>query len=503
MTSASEAGTSGAPSYVQILKSTALIGGSSVITLVFAMLRNKAAALLLGPEGFGLMGLYNSILDLGQSVAGLGVPSSGVRQIAEAVGTGESGRIAMTAAILRRVALLLGLAGAVLLCTLAVPVARLTFGDAGHAAGVVLVSAALFFRIVADGQMALIQGMRRIGDLARVNMWSALCATAVTIPLLVLFGMNGIVPSLVAGAAAGLAVSWLYSRWVPVEPATPSLREMRRETSELVKLGLALMSSSLAATGSAYLVRLIVVHWDGVAAAGFYQAAWTLGGLYAGFILQAMGADFYPRLTAVCEDAGECNRLVNEQAQIGMLLAGPGVMATLTVTPLIVSLFYSSQFHEAVEVLRWICLGMMLRIVAWPIGFIIVARGARLTLFATEAAAGLLHVGLAWLLTVRFGVAGAGAAFFGLYVWHGLIVYAIARWMTGFRWSRANVVLALVFLPATAAVFAALALLPGLPATLFGVAVTAAAGLYSLHALAHLLPPEALPARLRRWLPKG
>ncbi len=137
-----------------------------------------------------------------------------------------------------------------------------------------------------------------------------------------------------------------------------------------------------------------------------------------------------------------------------MLLAGPGVMATLTVTPLIVSLFYSSQFHEAVEVLRWICLGMMLRIVAWPIGFIIVARGARLALFATELAAGLLHVGLAWMLTVRFGVVGAGAAFFGLYVWHGLIVYVIARWMTGFRWSAANVVLALVFLPATAAVFA-------------------------------------------------
>jgi len=151
-----------------------------------------------------------------------------------------------------------------------------------------------------------------------------------------------------------------------------------------------------------------------------------------------------------------------------MLLAGPGVMATLTVTPLIVSLFYSSQFHEAVEVLRWICLGMMLRIVAWPIGFIIVARGARLALFATELAAGLLHVGLAWMLTVRFGVVGAGAAFFGLYVWHGLIVYVIARWMTGFRWSAANVVLALVFLPATAAVFAPSALLAGLPATLFG-----------------------------------
>ena len=45
--------------------------------------------------------------------------------------------------------------------------------------------------------------------------------------------------------------------------------------------------------------------------------------MYVGFILQAMGSDFYPRLTAVADDHAECNRLVNEQAQIGLLLAGP------------------------------------------------------------------------------------------------------------------------------------------------------------------------------------
>jgi len=43
--------------YGQILKSSALIGGSSVLSLGLAMIRNKAMALLLGPTGIGLIGL--------------------------------------------------------------------------------------------------------------------------------------------------------------------------------------------------------------------------------------------------------------------------------------------------------------------------------------------------------------------------------------------------------------------------------------------------------------
>ena len=42
-----------------------------------------------------------------------------------------------------------------------------------------------------------------------------------------------------------------------------------------------------------------------------------------------MAADFYPRLTAAITRPEEANRLVNEQAHVGLLLAGPGVIATL------------------------------------------------------------------------------------------------------------------------------------------------------------------------------
>lgn len=490
----------GEKSYVQILKSTAVIGGSSVVNIAFAAVRNKAIAILLGPDGVGLMGLFNTIADLTQTVAGLGVQASGVRQVAEAVGTGDEDRIARTAIVLGRVSVALGLLGGLLLTALSLPVAQFTFGDRGHAAALVLLSLAVFLKLVSAGQTALLQGLRRISDLAWINIVGALASTIITIPIIYLFGEQGIVPSLVAVAATTLATSWWYRRKVHLPKPATSLLQTRRETTMLLKLGFAFMASAVLTAGAAYAIRLIILRLGGFEAAGLYQAAWALGGLYAGFILQAMGTDFYPRLTAVCEDNRECNRLVNEQAQISLLLAGPGLMATLTAAPLLMVLFYSSEFQAAADLLRWICLGMMLRIASWPMGFIIVAKGAQNIFFWTEVAATVVHVGLAWLFVSLFGLTGAGIAFFSLYVWHTALTYVITRTMSGFRWSAANLGLGSLFLAASAVVFSVFYLLPLAQAVPIGALVSVASGVYSLRMLLKLVPRENLP--LGHWLPR-
>src|SRR5208337_3905753 len=98
----------GRRSHGQVLKSSVMIGGSMGLGVIVGIVRTKAMALMLGPAGVGLFGLYWSISELTRSVAGMGINSSGVRQIAESVGTGDSQRIARTVITLRRVALVLG-----------------------------------------------------------------------------------------------------------------------------------------------------------------------------------------------------------------------------------------------------------------------------------------------------------------------------------------------------------------------------------------------------------
>ncbi len=487
-------------SYGQILKSSALIGGSSVVTIVAGIVRSKANALLLGPHGFGLIGLYTSIANLAQTVAGMGVNSSGVRQIAAAVGSGDVQQIARTAVVLRRASLVLGSLGALAMLALSVPVSDLTFGSREHALPVALLSLAVLARVVSDGQGALVQGLRRIADFARIAVLGGILGTVASVALIFFLRERGVVPSLIAIAGATLLLSWWYSRKVEFQAPAMSASQIGQEASALLKLGLAFMATGMLTMGAAYVVRLIIVRRIGFEAAGLYQSAWMIGGLYVQFILQAMGADFYPRLTAVVGTRHECNRLVNEQAQVSLLLAGPGVIATLTFAPLVIALFYSTAFGGAVQLLRWICLGAMLQVVSWPMGFIIVAEGKRALFFWSETAYTLVYLAMAWLLVRHRGLDGAGMAFFASYVFHGFMVYVIVRWLTGFRWSSANRRLGAGFLGVIGLVFCGFVFLPAWLAMATGTLAMLLSAVYSLRALVHLVSADRLPPQLRRLL---
>jgi len=260
------------------------------------------------------------------------------------------------------------------------------------------------------------------------------------------------------------------------------------------------MLSGFMVMGSGYAVRIIVLRELGVDSAGLYQAAWVIGGLYIGFILQAMGTDFYPRLAAVAHDDEECTRLVNEQTLVGVLIAGPGVLATLTLTPIVITLLYSNEFSASVEALRWICLGMSLRVITWPMGFIVVARGLQRLFIAIDLSCTLAHVALAWVGVRYLGLDGAGVAFFGMYVFHALITYPIARKLCGFHWSAETLRLSGFFVPLTAAVFVGLHVLPGPWAIGVGMTTVVGSSLYSVRVLATLIPHDRLPASVLKLL---
>ena len=139
-------------------------------------------AVLLGPAGFGLMARLHVHRRLGDAAwprwaSTTAVCARSPKQSAPAM----SGRIARTVAVLRRVAIVLGLIGALLLVLFARPISSLTFGSDGHAGAVALLSAAVFLRLVTTARARCMQGMRRIGDMAKIGVLGALIGTMVSI----------------------------------------------------------------------------------------------------------------------------------------------------------------------------------------------------------------------------------------------------------------------------------------------------------------------------------
>jgi PST family polysaccharide transporter len=478
-------------SHASILRSSALVGSATIIALIISALRTKVVATLLGPAGLGLMGMFNHIADVTRSVAEMGINSSGVRQIAAAASTSDALTLSKTVAVLRKVAILLGLIGVSMLVIFSEPISALSFNDSSHAGAVALLSVAVFLRFISDGQGALLLGTRRIADMSCAGIIGAVLGTALAVPLVFIWREKSVVPVLIAISAGTLISTWWYSQRVTLEPVQLTSAEFKVEAISLLRLGFAFMGSGLLMMGSAYMVRLMVIKQAGLEAAGLYQSAWTLASLYIGFLLQAMATDFYPRLVGVADDNEHCNQMVNEQAQVGILLAGPGVIATLAVAPWVLHAFYSEQFSPASDILRWFCVGMALRVVSWPLGFILVAKAKQALYLGSEFAWTVVSLSLSWILINRFGAAGAGMAFFGSYVFHMILLYPLVRHASGFRWSSANCRLILIYAFAIAVSATALWKLPSLTGQVVALGITLLSGAYSAKNLVQLLSSDA------------
>jgi PST family polysaccharide transporter len=469
-----------------------------LVNVALGIARTKAMAVFLGPAGFGLMGALTSIADLMRSVAELGINSSGVRQIAEAAGTRDTSRIALTARVLRYTAILLGVIGALLTLLLSGVIAKVTFGSTDNIYLVALLAPVVLLRLVGDGHSALVQGLRRIGDLAKLGILGSLIGTLISVPLIYWLREDGIAWSLIAGAGASTLVAWWYGRNIELVPVKLTRPLVTREISELLKLGLAFLASGLLTVGASYAVRLLVVRYDGLQGAGLYQASWTLGSLYVAFVLQAMAADFYPRLVSAVTRHAECNHLVNEQAHVSLLMAAPGVVATLAFAPAVLHIFYSGEFVGATDTLRWIDLGMALRVITWPIGYVIVAKGTRRIFFAVELAWAIVNIGTSWILVSFMGVVGAGIAFFASYVFHGVVVYGFVWRMTGFRWSCETLKAGIATLAATGAVFCNYYVFSHGWALALNALILVAITVYAVHSLLSVNAPNLLTRRLQQ-----
>jgi PST family polysaccharide transporter len=350
-----------------------------------------------------------------------------------------------------------GLFGWALAVLLARPISQWVFDDSEHVLAISILGATLLLGAIKSGQAALVQGVRRIGDLARINVYGMLINTAVAIGAYAWLREDGILPVLLATAAVSLGVSWWFARRIEVQQVTLDWRQTFRGARRLVGLGSAFMWSGLLTAGLDMATRSLITKEYGIDAAGLYQAAWALSGMFAGFILSAMGADFYPRLTSVIDNHEKAIRTVNEQTEIGLLLALPGLLVTLAFAPLVIELFYSKAFLPAAELLPWFLLGIFGRVVSWPLGYIQLAKGVARWFAVTQTVHVSIQLVLMVWLVMAFGVIGAAYGFSIAYFLYTLGMLWVGRVLIGFRWSRS--VARLLVLSATLVVMGALAVM--------------------------------------------
>lgn len=233
-------------SYRRILKTSSIIGGASVINILIGLVRTKIVAVLLGPTGIGLVSLYTSLMSTASAVATMGVGTIGTRQIAEALGKEDERALAVVRRAMFWGALLLASAGALVVWALREVLAVKVLGGAQHSTIVGWLALGVALSVAGASQGALIQGMRRIGDMARLSVYGSVLNTVLGVGLLWLWGQAGLVAFVLIGPLVSFLLGhWYVSRLPKIASDPIAIKEMAHQWQTLLRLGVPFMGAGV------------------------------------------------------------------------------------------------------------------------------------------------------------------------------------------------------------------------------------------------------------------
>ncbi len=417
-------------SYRNVLKATSLFGGVQVVNILIAIVRSKFIALFIGPAGMGIASLLNSTLGLINGLTNLGLDKSAVRDISVAYKNENHETASRTISILKRLVWFTAVFGAILMIALSPFLSEFAFEDKSFTLAFVWIAIALFFKQITDSQLAILQGLRRLKDLAKANLFGNLLGLLITIPLYYYFRIDAIVPAIIIASLVSFAFTFYYSRKAQISSVTVSTSEAFSEGKEMIQLGATLSVSSLISLLVAYIIQIYISQKGGIDEVGLYNAGFVILNTYVGIIFTAMATDYFPRLSAISEEIIKIRKAVFEQAFIAVLLIVPIIVVFLMFAQFIIVLLYSEAFTPIVKMVSWGILGMVFKAVSFSMGYVIIAKGDS-KLFIKTAVGFNVTLLVSNVIGYYYGgLEGLGISFFLYYILH----YAALRIITKKRY---------------------------------------------------------------------
>jgi O-antigen/teichoic acid export membrane protein len=423
-------------SYRSVMKATSLFGGVQVFNILIAIVRSKFIALFIGPAGMGIASLLNSTLGLINGVSNLGLDRSAVKDISFAQENENEKDVSRTISVLKRLVWFTACFGALLMIVTSPWLSEFAFDSKDFTWSFIWISIALLFKQFTSSQLAILQGLRKLKDLAKANLFGNFLGLFITVPLYYFYRIDAIVPAIIISALISFVFTFYYSNKVELVKTPIRTSEAFSEGKEMIHLGVMLSISSMISLLVAYIIQIYISQRGGVDEVGLYNAGFVILNTYVGIIFTAMATDYFPRLAGIAQEIIKIRKAVFEQAFIAILLITPIIVVFLMFAQFIIVLLYSSDFTPIVKMVSWGILGMVFKAVSFSMGYIIIAKGDSKLFIKTAIAFNSLLLISNVIGYYYGGLEGLGVSFFLYYIVHFVSLRIITKYRYEFYFEK-------------------------------------------------------------------
>jgi len=414
-------------SYQQIFKATSVFGGVQIFSIIINLFKSKIIALFLGPEGMGIYSLLQNPITLISQITGLGISTSGIRDIAKANTDSNEVELSKTIVTVKRWTRITGCIGLLFTLVFAEYISYWTFGDAKYTTDFRVLSIVLLVTSLSNENDVILRGTRRIKDIAKAGVLSSLLSLLISFPLYYFLGLKGIVPVIIFAAVFLCLFNRFYAHKVQIVKCKLSNKETFIRGKGMAALGIMIVLSTVIETLTMYVTNSFIRSYGTIADVGLFQAGMQITNVSIGLVYTAMAGDYYPRLSSICENRTDTIQLVNQQAEIATLISTPILLCMMTFTPLLIRIFLSSDFIPVSNLIHWILFAAVFRASTWTLNYVVLARGDTrlyfiLVLFVNLMLFVFYNVGYRY-----FGLEGLGLGYLLMVLINALAIYNVIK----------------------------------------------------------------------------
>jgi len=409
-------------SYRQIVKTTSLFGGVQVIQILSTIIRGKIVAILLGAIGMGINTMLNSIVTLIVQLATVGLNFSAVRDISKANDTNDFYSLSRIITVFKRMMNYCAALGAIIIISFSFLISKITFGNYNYTFGLVVLSIVVVLNILNSSNITILQGTQRLKEMAKASLYGSVFGLIFSVPFYYFYGQKGIIPALITGAIIAFILSTFFARKVNIAKIEFGIKTVFKEGSEMAKLGFAMMISTLIGTAVNYLTNAYIGNVGSLSEVGLYGAGISITNQYVGVIFTAMSVDYFPRLSAVSNNKDKVNEVVNQQAEIVVLIIVPLLILMILTAPVLIRILLSKQFLVISNFVCWVAFALLFKAASFALGYISFAKGDRKTFFIFEGLIGSFLILSCNIIGYRIG----GLTGIAISILISYIIYLIA-----------------------------------------------------------------------------
>ena len=394
----------------------------------------------------GVQGLFNSAIALMSGLTNFGLGTSAVKNVAAANGSGNSQRVAVVVKVLRRMVWITGLLGALVTLILSSYLSEISFGNKDYTWGFIWLSITLLLRQISTGQMVILRGMRKISYLAQSSLSGSILGLVFSLPFYYFYGIDGIVPAIIITSIITLLRTWYYAKKIPLDKVAIDSQTTITVGKDMLIMGFMLSLSGLFVVAKGFGIRAFISSLGDIEQVGLYAAGFAIVNTYVGMVFTAMSTDYFPRLSEVAHDNSKAKDLINQQAEIAILILAPIIAIFIVFIPWIIVILYSSQFLGITQMIQWASLGMFFKAISWAMAYIILAKGAPRLFMINELSAGTITLMMHLTGYYFWGLTGIGLGFLAGYIYYSFQVFFLIHYKFEFTLTRMTVRLLLIFI---------------------------------------------------------